>query len=117
MNFLGTVKTNDKNTRTVETANGTKLVLSVRAYPLPEYIGGIWLPSNVQIGDVVDYYIDQVKAEEKGDKTYYNAVYAKASKNYQLSEDLAGGSNSYNPAGNDFGQSQGMDISDSDLPF
>lgn len=116
MKFFDTVKTNDKNTRAVETANGTKLVLSVRAYPFPEYIGGIWLPSNVQIGDVVDFYVDQVKAEEKGEKTYYNAVYAKANKNFQLSEDLNSGS-SYNPAGNDFGASQAMDISDDDLPF
>lgn len=115
MKFSGTVKVTDKNTRTVSTANGDKLVMSVRAYPLPEYIGGIWLPSNVEFGDVVDYYIDQVKAEEKGDKTFYNAVYPKANKNFQLSEDM--NQSGYNPAGNDFGATQQADIDDSDLPF
>lgn len=113
MKIIETVKVNDKNTREVNTADGTKLVLSLKLYPFDIYLGGIWLPKNVQMGDVVDIYVDSIKAEEKDGKTYYNAQYAKASKNFLLSEE----SGSNNAPIDLFGGNEAVDIPDDKLPF
>ncbi|AXY83628.1 single strand DNA binding protein [Lactococcus phage vB_Llc_bIBB94p4] len=123
MKIIETLKVNETNTREVETSNGTKKVLSFKAYPFEHYIGGIWLPDSVNYDDIVTVYIDQVKAETKGDKTYYNASYAKVTPEFNLNRDNRG--NVYDdPHGgmapntdNLFGGSAPADIPDDQLPF
>lgn len=121
MAIIDTVRVNEKNTREVNTAEGTKLVMSYRLFPTDIYIGGIWLPKNVSFGDVVDIFIHDIKSEEKDGKTYYNASYPKASKNFMLSEqqenvydDVHGG---MAPNESLFGGVEPADIPDSELPF
>lgn len=123
MKIIETLKVNEINTKQVETANGTKKVLSFKAYPFEHYIGGIWLPDSVNYGDIVTVFIDQIKAETKGDKTYYNASYAKVTPEFNLNRDNS--SNVYDdPHGgmapntdNLFGGSAPADIPDDQLPF
>lgn len=123
MKIIETLKVNETNTREVETSNGTKKVLSFKAYPFEHYIGGIWLPDSVNYGDIVTVFIDQIKAETKGDKTYYNASYAKVTPEFNLNRDNRG--NVYDdPHGgmapntdNLFGGSTPADIPDDQLPF
>ena len=123
MKIIETLKVNEINTKQVETSNGTKKVLSFKAYPFEHYIGGIWLPDNVNYGDIVTVFIDQIKAETKGDKTYYNASYAKVTPEFNLNRD-----NSANVYGdphsgmtpntvNLFGGGSPADIPDEQLPF
>ena len=113
MAIIDTVRVNEKNTREVNTAEGTKLVMSYRVFPTDVYIGGIWLPKNVSFGDVVDIFIHDIKSEEKDGKTYYNASYTKASKNFMLSEQQE----SHMPDTSMFGGVEPADIPDSELPF
>lgn len=123
MKIIETLKVNETNTREVETAKGTKKVLSFKAYPFEHYIGGIWLPDSVNYDDIVTVYIDQVKAETKGDKTYYNASYAKVTPEFNLNRDNRG--NVYDdPHGemapntdNSFGGASPAEIPDDQLPF
>nr|DAU80071.1 MAG TPA: Lactococcus phage single-stranded DNA binding protein [Caudoviricetes sp.] len=123
MKIIETLKVNETNTREVETAKGTKKVLSFKAYPFEHYIGGIWLPDSVNYDDIVTVYIDQVKAETKGDKTYYNASYAKVTPEFNLNRDNRG--NVYDdPHGemapntdNLFGGASPAEIPDDQLPF
>lgn len=123
MKIIETLKVNETNTREVETAKGTKKVLSFKAYPFEHYIGGIWLPDSVNYDDIVTVYIDQIKAETKGDKTYYNASYAKVTPEFNLNRDNRG--NVYDdPHGemapntdNLFGGASPADIPDDQLPF
>lgn len=110
MMIIDTVKVNDKNTRTVNTKDGDKLVMSYGIYPLGVYVGGIWLPKNVQFGDVVDICISQIEKDEKDDKTYYNAKFPKANKNFLLSP------KDREPQGDLFGGTP-MEVSEDDLPF
>ena len=123
MKIIETLKVNEINTKEVETAKGTKKVLSFKAYPFEHYIGGIWLPDSVNYDDIVTVYIDQIKAETKGDKTYYNASYAKVTPEFNLNRDNRG--NVYDdPHGemapntdNLFGGASPADIPDDQLPF
>lgn len=123
MKIIETLKVNETNTREVETSNGTKKVLSFKAYPFDHYIGGIWLPDSVNYGDIVTVFIDQIKAETKGDKTYYNASYAKVTPEFNLNRDNGG--NVYDdPHGGVapntvdlFGGGPTADIPDDQLPF
>ncbi|ANM46752.1 hypothetical protein [Lactococcus phage M6653] len=123
MKIIETLKVNEINTKEVETAKGTKKVLSFKAYPFEHYIGGIWLPDSVNYGDIVTVYIDQIKAETKGDKTYYNASFAKVTPEFNLNRDNRG--NVYDdPHGgmapntdNLFGGTSPADIPDDQLPF
>lgn len=123
MKIIETLKVNEINTKQVETSNGTKKVLSFKAYPFEHYIGGIWLPDSVNYGDIVTVFIDQIKAETKGDKTYYNASYAKVTPEFNLNRDNSG--NVYDdPHGgmapntdNLFGGASPAEISDDQLPF
>ncbi|PYH22612.1 single strand DNA binding protein [Lactococcus phage CHPC1183] len=123
MKIIETLKVNEINTKQVETSNGTKKVLSFKAYPFDHYIGGIWLPDSVNYGDIVTVYIDQIKAETKGDKTYYNASFAKVTPEFNLNRDNRG--NVYDdPHGgmapntdNLFGGNAPADIPDDQLPF
>ena len=66
MKIIETLKVNEINTKQVETSNGTKKVLSFKAYPFEHYIGGIWLPDSVNYGDIVTVFIDQIKANRGG---------------------------------------------------
>ena len=123
MKIIETLKVNEINTKEVETSKGIKKVLSFRAYPFEHYIGGIWLPDSVDYGDIVTVYIDQIKAETKGDKTYYNASFAKVTPEFNLNRDNRG--NVYDdPHGgmapntyNLFGGNAPADIPDDQLPF
>lgn len=122
MKIIETLKVNEINTKQVETAKGTKKVLSFKAYPFEHYIGGIWLPDSVNYGDIVTIYIDQVKAETKGDKTYYNASFAKVTPEFNLNRD--NGNSVYDdphggmaPNTDLFGGGQPADIPDENLPF
>ncbi len=114
MKIIETLKVNEINTKEVETAKGTKKVLSFKAYPFDHYIGGIWLPDNVNYGDIVTVFIDQIKTETKGDKTYFNASYAKVTPEFNLNRD------NNEPKNNTvdlFGGSSPADIPDEQLPF
>lgn len=115
MKIIETLKVNEINTKQVETSNGTKKVLSFKAYPFEHYIGGIWLPDSVNYGDIVTIYIDQVKAESKGDKTYYNASYAKVTPEFNLNRDNNEQQN--NNTVDLFGGGSPADIPDDQLPF
>lgn len=123
MKIIETLKVNEINTKEVETSNGTKKVLSFKAYPFEHYIGGIWLPDSVNYGDIVTVFIDQIKAESKGDKTYYNASYAKVTPEFNLNRDNRGNVYDDPHGGMDhntvdlFGGSSPADIPDDQLPF
>lgn len=122
MKIIETVKVNAKNTREVETKDGKKLVLSISAYPFDGYIGGIWLPQNTKMGDFVTVFIDSIKKEEKGDKTYYNASFPKVTPEFNLNRDNSEhqANQAQQTAQADLfgGQpTQAMDIKDDDLPF
>lgn len=114
MKIIETLKVNEINTKQIETAKVTKKVLSFKAYPFDHYIGGIWLPDNVNYGDIVTVFIDQIKAETKGDKTYYNASYAKVTPEFNLNRD---NDEPQNNAVDLFGGSSHADIPDEQLPF
>ncbi|ASZ70793.1 single-stranded DNA binding protein [Lactococcus phage 74001] len=114
MKIIETLKVNEINTKEVETAKGTKKVLSFKAHPFDHYIGGIWLPDNVNYGDIVTVFIDQIKAETKGDKTYYNAPYAKVTPEFNLNRD---NNKSQNNTVDLFGGGSPADIPDDQLPF
>ena len=123
MKIIETLKVNETNTKQVETSKGTKKVLSFKAYPFEHYIGGIWLPDSVNYGDIVTVFIDQIKAETKGDKTYYNASFAKVTPEFNLNRDN-GGSVYDDPHGGTapntvdlFGGNATVDIPDEQLPF
>lgn len=123
MKIIETLKVNEINTKEVETAKGTKKVLSFKAYPFEHYIGGIWLPDSVNYGDIVTVFIDQIKAETKGDKTYYNASFAKVTPEFNLNRDN-GGRVYDDPRGGTapntvdlFGGNDTVDIPDEQLPF
>lgn len=115
MKIIETLRVNEINTKEVETAKGTKKVLSFKAYPFEHYIGGIWLPDSVNYGDIVTVFIDQIKAETKGDKTYYNANFAKVTPEFNLNRDNEA------PQSNNtvdlFGGASPADIPDDQLPF
>lgn len=118
MKIIETLKVNEINTKEVETAKGTKKVLSFKAYPFEHYIGGIWLPDNVNYGDIVTVFIDQIKAETKGDKTYYNASYAKVTPEFNLNRDNNDPHGGIAPNTVDlFGGASPADIPDDQLPF
>ena len=114
MKIIETLKVNETNTKQVETSKGTKKVLSFKAYPFEHYIGGIWLPDSVNYGDIVTVFIDQIKAETKGDKTYYNASYAKVAPEFNLNRD---NNEPQNNTADLFGGGSPVDIPDEDLPF
>ena len=114
MKIIETLKVNETNTKQVETSKGTKKVLSFKAYPFEHYIGGIWLPDSVNYGDIVTVFIDQIKAETKGDKTYYNASYAKVTPEFNLNSD---NNEPQNNTADLFGGGSPVDIPDEDLPF
>lgn len=114
MKIIETLKVNEINTKQIETSNGTKKVLSFKAYPFEHYIGGIWLPDSVNYGDIVTVYIDQIKAETKGDKTYYNASFAKVTPEFNLNRD---NNEPQNNTVDLFGGGSSADISDDQLPF
>ena len=114
MKIIETLKVNEINTKQVETSNGTKKVLSFKAYPFEHYIGGIWLPDSVNYGDIVTVYIDQVKAETKGDKTYYNASFAKVTPEFNLNRD---NNEPQNNTVDSFSGNTPVDIPDEQLPF
>lgn len=114
MKIIETLRVTDRNTKEANTQNGTKKVLSFKAYPFEHYIGGIWLPESVNYGDIVTVFIDQIKAETKGDKTYYNAVFAKVTPEFNLNRDNEAPQASQN---NPFGGVQPADIPDDQLPF
>lgn len=123
MKIIETLKVNEINTKEVETTKGTKKVLSFKAYPFEHYIGGIWLPDSVNYGDIVTVFIDQIKAETKGDKTYYNASFAKVTPEFNLNRDNSG-SVYDDPHGGMapntvdlFGGASPTDIPDDQLPF
>lgn len=122
MKIIETLRVTDRNTKEVNTQNGTKKVLSFKAYPFEHYIGGIWLPESVNYGDIVTVFIDQIKAEQKGDKTYYNASFAKVTPEFNLNRDNNG--NVYDdphggmaPNTDLFGGGKPADIPDDQLPF
>ncbi|QGT52700.1 single strand DNA binding protein [Lactococcus phage CHPC122] len=123
MKIIETLKVNEINTKEIETAKGTKKVLSFKAYPFEHYIGSIWLPDSVNYGDIVTVYIDQIKIETRSGKTYYNASYAKVTPEFNLNRDNSG--NVYDdPHGgmapnteNLFGGVSPADIPDDQLPF
>ena len=58
-------------------------------------------------------FIDQIKAETKGDKTYYNASFAKVTPEFNLNRD------NNEPQNNtvDLFGGNSFDISDDDMPF
>ena len=114
MKIIETLKVNETNTKQVETSKGTKKVLSFKAYPFEHYIGGIWLPDSVNYGDIVTVFIDQIKAETKGDKTYYNASYAKVTPEFNWNRD---NNEPQNNTADLFGGGSPVDIPDEDLPF
>lgn len=116
--IIDTLEVNEKNTVERIINGESKLVMSIKLFPFDIYVGGIWLPKNVNFGDVVDIYIDQVEATEKNGNTYYNAKFAKASKNFFLSDKQP----SMPMASDDdvadlFGGSEPMTIADDDMPF
>lgn len=113
MQFIETFQVNDKNTRQVNTQKGLKLVSSVKAYPFEHYIGNIWLPPVVKMGDYVTVYIDQVEKEEKDGKTYYNAKFPNVTPLFNLNQ----GGTAPQAQPDLFGQTEPMNISDDDLPF
>lgn len=115
MAIIDTVKVNDKNTKEVNTKDGLKLVMDYRVYPSDLYIKGIWLPKNVQMGDVVNIYIEQFDKKENGEYTNYEAVYPKANKNFLLSEN-SNAAVTKAPEADPFGGSP-MELGDDDLPF
>lgn len=124
MKIIETLRVNDINTKEVETAKGTKKVLSFKAYPFEHYIGGIWLPDSVNYGDIVTVFIDQIKAETKGDKTYYNASFAKVTPEFNLNRDNNKGNVYDDPHGGMapntadlFGGGSPANIPDDQLPF
>lgn len=114
MKIIETLKVNEINTKQVETSNGTKKVLSFKAYPFEHYIGGIWLPDSVNYGDIVTVYIDQIKAETKGGKTYYNASFAKVTPEFNLNRD---NNETQNNTVDSFSGNTHVDIPDEQLPF
>jgi hypothetical protein len=114
MKIIETLKVNESNTKQVETSNGTKKVLSFKAYPFEHYIGGIWLPDSVNYGDIVTVYIDQIKAETKGGKTYYNASFAKVTPEFNLNRD---NNETQNNTVDSFSGNTHVDIPDEQLPF
>lgn len=116
--IIETIEINEKNTREVQTQNGTKLVSTVFVYPFG-YIGNNWLPPIVSWGDKVTIVIDKIKKEEKGDKTYYNADFAKVIPLFDLNKANQGqGVKSSAQIYDDpFGGQASMDIADSELPF
>lgn len=114
MKIIETLKVNEINTKEIETAKGTKKVLSFKAYPFEHYIGGIWLPDSVNYGDIVTVFIDQIKAETKGDKTYYNASFAKVTPEFNLNRD---NNEPQNNTVDLFGGNTPVDIPDEQLPF
>ena len=68
-------------------------------------------------------FIDQIKAETKGDKTYYNASFAKVTPEFNLNRDN-GGRVYDDPRGGTapntvdlFGGNDTVDIPDEQLPF
>lgn len=113
MKIIETVRVNEKNTREVNTKDGAKKVLSFKAYPFDDYIGGIWLPANTNYGDIVTVYVDQIKKEERDGKTYYNANFAKVTPEFNLNRDNQA---PQAPAGDLFG-GQTVNVSDDQLPF
>lgn len=114
MKIIETVRVNEKNTREVNTKDGAKKVLSFKAYPFDDYIGGIWLPANTNYGDIVTVYVDQIKKEERDGKTYYNANFAKVTPEFNLNRDNQA---PQAPQADLFGGQQPMNVSDADLPF
>ena len=115
MKIIETLRVSELNTKQVETAKGTKKVLSFKAYPFEHYIGGIWLPDSVNYGDIVTVFIDQIKAETKGDKTYYNANFAKVTPEFNLNRDNEAPLNDNTL--DLFGGGSPTDIPDDQLPF
>lgn len=116
MKIIETLKVNEINTKEVETSKGIKKVMSFKAYPFEHYIGGIWLPDSVNYGDIVTVYIDQIKAETKGDKTYYNASFAKVTPEFNLNRDNNSAIPNFGRDVDPFGSSP-IGISDDDVPF
>ena len=115
MAIIDTVRVNDKNTNEVNTKDGLKLVMTYRVYPSDLYIKGIWLPKNVQMGDVVNLYIEQFEKKENGEYTNFEASYPKANKNFLLS-DNSNVTVTKNEEPNPFGATEELG-SDVDLPF
>ena len=72
------------------------------------------MPDSVNYGDIVTVFVDQIKAETKGDKTYYNASYAKVTPEFNLNRD---NSEPQNNTVDLFGGASPADISDDQLPF
>lgn len=115
MAIIDTVKVSEKNTKEVNTKDGAKLVMTYRVYPTDLYVKGIWLPKNVQIGDVVNIYIEQIEKKENGQYTNFEASYPKVNKNFLLSENN-GAQGTTTTENNPFGETADMG-SDVDLPF
>lgn len=115
MKIIDTFQINDKNTKTVDIKGEAKMVASIRLYPLDIYLGGIWLPKNIQMGDVVTVFIDQIEISEEGQYTNYNAKFAKVSKELFLSprDNQQAAQSQPDP----FAGGQDMNVSDDDLPF
>lgn len=113
MKIIETLTVNSKNTRTV-TANGEeKQVLSFRAYPLEFYIGGIWLPKHVNMGDTVTVYIDQLEVSDYNGKQQVNAKFPKVTKEFNLSNAPQATETTSNDL---FGGTETV-VSDDELPF
>ncbi|WP_075620534.1 single-stranded DNA-binding protein [Brucella sp. CMUL 015] len=110
MKIIETIQVNSKNTR--ETKNGKK-VTSFKAYPFDFYIGGIFLPDFVQMGDFVTVYIDQIEVQDYNGKPQYNAKFPRVSKETLLSNSQGG----HQTDTSMFGNSEPMDVSEEDLPF
>lgn len=123
MKIIETLIVNEHNTE-VKPINGEqKKIMSFRMYPMPDYIGGIFLPDNVNFGDVVSVFIPYVKSEEYNGKTYYKAGGGyRVVPEMNINRELNGGqapqaSMQQAPMQQDPFAGTPMDIADEDLPF
>ena len=116
--IIETIQINEKNTREVQTQDGTRLVSTIFLYPFG-YIGGNWCPSFVKWGDYVTVIVESVKKEEKGDKTYYNTKSGRVVPLFELNKanQGQGAQMGYTVQDDPFGGQAPMDIPDSELPF
>lgn len=114
MEIIETLTVNEKNTIEVTKKDGDKvLVLSFRAYPLNFYIGGIWLPKHVSIGDVVTVYIPQLEVYDYNGQEKVKAKNAVVTKKFNLSNAPQGTETNSNDL---FGGTETA-VADEGLPF